>query len=306
MAKKNTIAFKMPFETLSGKLATKQKGIAYSGQIGDAPYFSPDGKRSATNFEKYIVSAKRRGRNFFYVKSRQVMNLSRSQRVSQLLAAMANELTNWLLLNIGIANQLKTLYNSDKRGFYTIGDYLRSELISSLRVGGTSLVIYARDEYDVAVRTFSLGDNPLNMDTVQCVVGGQKSLPERVSAISQKFFAAYYPTQLIDGRMFLPVVRNSKIYRLPIGLGSASLDSSFTMGDLISDYGESQEIENSLLIHNLGNIRSENNEVQVRIYDSESGKYVGGGEFFTLYADEEKTQPVTEEDQLAQMATYYV
>lgn len=306
MSKKNTVAFKLPFDKLSGKLATKQKGIAYSGQIGDTPYFAPDGKRDATNFEKYIVSTTRRGKNFFYVKSRQVMNLSREQRVAQLLVAMANEITNWQLNNVGIANQLKTLYNADKRGFYTIGDYLRSELISALRVGGTSLVIYARDEFGVAVRTWSLGDNPLNMDTVQCVIGGQRKVTERISAISQKFFAAYYPTQIIDGRMFLQVYRGDKLYRLPIGLGSSSLGGSFTMGNLVSDYGETHEIENSLLVHNLGNIRSENNNIEVRIYDTESGKYIGGGEYFILYADEEKTQPVTEEDTLTNMDTFYV
>lgn len=68
-------AYKMPFEELRGKLATKQQGITYSGQeAGTNASTLTTGKHAATNFSKYIVAYKRRGVNRFMVKTNTTIN----------------------------------------------------------------------------------------------------------------------------------------------------------------------------------------------------------------------------------------
>lgn len=68
-------AFKMPFDELRGKLATKQQDIIYSGQEpGTNASTLTEGKHAATNFSKYIVSYRRRGINRFMVKSNTTIN----------------------------------------------------------------------------------------------------------------------------------------------------------------------------------------------------------------------------------------
>lgn len=63
------VSFKMPFDELRGKLATKQKNIVYSGQEQGQNIATLEGKKSATNFDKYIVAYKRNGQNRYYIKS---------------------------------------------------------------------------------------------------------------------------------------------------------------------------------------------------------------------------------------------
>ena len=71
MAKETSVFYKLPIEEMRGKLATKQDGIMYAGQEqGDNTLSVGVGKHAATNFEKYIVLTKTRGKNRFYVKSR--------------------------------------------------------------------------------------------------------------------------------------------------------------------------------------------------------------------------------------------
>lgn len=68
------VSFKMPFEELRGKLATKQNGILYEGQEQGQNLATLNGKRVATNFDKYIVAYKRKGVPRFFIKSNTAVN----------------------------------------------------------------------------------------------------------------------------------------------------------------------------------------------------------------------------------------
>lgn len=72
VGKGQRVALKMPFESLSGKIATKQKNIDYSQEVAD--FEQTKSKVSAKNFAKYIVCTMRNGVNRFYVKSRTSVN----------------------------------------------------------------------------------------------------------------------------------------------------------------------------------------------------------------------------------------
>lgn len=88
--KEESVFFQLPIEEMRGKLATKQTDIRYSSQLdGGTAYTVTEGKKAATNFRKYIVLYKRRGKNRFYIKSNTSVNFTVASRLQTAALGMA-------------------------------------------------------------------------------------------------------------------------------------------------------------------------------------------------------------------------
>lgn len=90
------VSFKMPFDELRGKLATKQKGILYEGQEQGQNIATLRGKKMATNFDKYIVAYKRRGIPRFFIKSNTAINQTSLMRKQKAAFAAAQYIWDFL------------------------------------------------------------------------------------------------------------------------------------------------------------------------------------------------------------------
>lgn len=155
-----TTAFKVPFEELRGKLATKQKDIAYSGQEGDSPASVRTGTHASTNFNKYIVAYKRNDKNRFYVKSRATIHQTAAARRSKANLAFAVVLADYLQWAIStggaagrlVANELTTLWEAYSRNGGKTYSSVREFVIASItpQMGNVSLLGITVPDYRIA------------------------------------------------------------------------------------------------------------------------------------------------------------
>lgn len=141
MAKDATVFFKLPIDEMRGKLATKQKGIRYAGQQdGQKVTDLAPGKHDATNFEKYLVLTKRRGKQMFYVKSRTTVNNSRTGMAVRATTALASPLVDFIyqLYQGGGATVFTQLEDSYIKwgGDMTIREYITSLVVKTMNAGG--------------------------------------------------------------------------------------------------------------------------------------------------------------------------
>lgn len=98
MAKRSRVMYKFGIEAVQGKLATKQTDIAYAGQKEGEPVISLSfGKHEAVNFEKYMVTTRRRGKNFFYIKSHTAVRNTLANTFNRSLLAIAQNLATYLV-----------------------------------------------------------------------------------------------------------------------------------------------------------------------------------------------------------------
>lgn len=106
MAKHSRVTYKFGLEAVQGKLATKQTDITYAGQKEGEPVINlPFGKHEAVNFDKYMVTTRRRGKNFFYVKSRTAVRNTLANTFSRSLMAIAQNLATYLVEYVPEANE---------------------------------------------------------------------------------------------------------------------------------------------------------------------------------------------------------
>lgn len=146
-------AFKMPFEELRGKLATKQDGILYSGQEEGARTDTlTAGKKSATNFSKYIVAYRRNGVNRFFIKSNTAINRTTLSVEKQGSLAFAQALADYILYQGGallaIVQQLCKAYN-EKNGFnQSVRGFVIGQLASQIN-SGSQLLGYTLPDYRI-------------------------------------------------------------------------------------------------------------------------------------------------------------
>ena len=146
-------AFKMPFEELRGKLATKQDGILYSGQEQGARTDTlTAGKKSATNFSKYIVAYRRNGVNRFFIKSNTAINRTTLSVEKQGSLAFAQALADYILNQGGallaIVQQLCKAYN-EKNGYnQSVRGFVIGQLAAQIN-GGSQLLGYTLPDYRV-------------------------------------------------------------------------------------------------------------------------------------------------------------
>lgn len=90
--------YKFGIDAVQGKLATKQTDIAYAGQKEGEPVINlPFGKHEAVNFDKYMVTTRRRGKNFFYIKSRTAVRNTLANTFNRSLLAIAQNLATYLV-----------------------------------------------------------------------------------------------------------------------------------------------------------------------------------------------------------------
>lgn len=146
-------AFKMPFEELRGKLATKQQGITYSGQeAGTNASTLTTGKHAATNFSKYIVSYKRRGVNRFMVKSNTTMHQTNQAVRTKASMAFAIMYADYVLAQAVEGSDLRNNLEAMKRAYdkrYTNTQTLREWIVGQFvpQVLLSSLLGYSLPDY---------------------------------------------------------------------------------------------------------------------------------------------------------------
>lgn len=138
MAKESSVFYKLPIEEMRGKLATKQDGIMYAGQEqGNNTLSIGDGNHAATNFEKYIVVTKSRGKNRFYVKSRTTIANTTGTINTRAILALAMPFVDAIYARRDDAIEMvsfKEAYEFYKKG-ETLREYLTRVVVESIRRG---------------------------------------------------------------------------------------------------------------------------------------------------------------------------
>lgn len=142
MTKEASVFYKLPIEEMRGKLATKQDGIMYAGQEkGENTLSIGDGNHAATNFEKYIVVTKSRGKNRFYVKSRTSVANSTGTVNTRAILALAMPLVDAIYARRDDAVEMvafKEAYQFYQKG-ETLREYLTRVVVESIRRGKANI-----------------------------------------------------------------------------------------------------------------------------------------------------------------------
>lgn len=170
MAKQATAFYKLPIDELRGKLATKQKPIRYSGQAtNENPMSMDEGKHQATDFDKYIVLSKRRGKNRFYVKSRTSVGVTAASKMTTAMLACGASLSAHYLNGYAKASTVEQLTVQDiiaaldyrKGENQTRRDYLTKLMVEQIRSKKTDItVLGVPDEATGIAAVLTIGENP--------------------------------------------------------------------------------------------------------------------------------------------------
>lgn len=163
MAKNASVFYKLPIEEMRGKLATKQDGIMYAGQEkGENTLSLSDGNHAATNFEKYIVVTKSRGKNRFYVKSRTTVANTTGTINTRAILALAMPLVDAIYTRRDDSVEMvafKEAYQFYKKG-ETLREYLTSVVVESIRRGKTNIEYLSKPNQQGLSEYVSLIANP--------------------------------------------------------------------------------------------------------------------------------------------------
>ena len=163
MAKGSTVFFKLPIEEMRGKLATKQDGIMYAGQEkGENTLSIGDGNHAATNFEKYIVVTKSRGKNRFYVKSNTTVANSTGTLNTRAILALAIPLVDAIYARRDDAIEMlpfKESYQVFQKG-ETLREYLTRVVVESIRRGKNNIEYYSKPNQQGLSEYVTLIANP--------------------------------------------------------------------------------------------------------------------------------------------------
>lgn len=179
MKKESSVFYKLPIEEMRGKLATKQDGIMYAGQEkGDNTLSIGDGNHAATNFEKYIVVTRSRGKNRFYVKSRTTVANTTGTINTRAILALAMPLVDAIYARRDDAVEMvafKESYQFYKKG-ETLREYLTSVVVESIRRGKTNIEYLSKPNQQGISEYVSLITNPykeVDTNTPTIFVGGR-------------------------------------------------------------------------------------------------------------------------------------
>lgn len=163
MAKNASVFYKLPIEEMRGKLATKQDGIMYAGQEkGENTLSIGDGNHVATNFEKYIVVTRTRGKNRFYVKSRTTVANTTGTINTRAILALAMPLVDAIYTRRYDAVDMvafKEAYEFYKKG-ETLREYLTKIVVESIRRGKASIEYLSKPNQQGVTEYVELLDNP--------------------------------------------------------------------------------------------------------------------------------------------------
>lgn len=168
MAKQQSVFLNVALDKLRGKLATKQQGIMYSGQVlPDKPSMLPVGKHSATNFRKYIVLNERNGKAMFYVKSRQTLGVSSKTSIAWAALAAAASMANSIVKTIDSATSSQRLEWADIiaafeywRQGQDLRQWLTGVLVRQLRAGYGNLEIDSVPSQQGLTQKVQFAQNP--------------------------------------------------------------------------------------------------------------------------------------------------
>lgn len=168
MAKQQTVYLNVAFDKLRGKLATKQRGILYSGQVlPNKPSMLPNGQHSATNFRKYIVLNERDGKTMFYVKSRQTLGVTRKTSIAWAALAAAASIADSVVKTIeSRSGNLPLSWQAAINGMeywrqgMNLRRWLTGEIIRQIRVGKEALEVLTVPNEQGLSEWVPFGTNP--------------------------------------------------------------------------------------------------------------------------------------------------
>lgn len=293
-------AFKMPFEELRGKLATKQQGITYSGQeAGTNASTITVGKHAATNFSKYIVAYKRRGVNRFMVKSNTTMHQTNQAVRAKASMAFAIMYADYVLAQAvegsDLLNNLQALKAAyDKRYPNTqtlrewiVGQFVPQVLLSSLL--GYSLPDYRQAGvfHRITVVTQGFGSATATIDST---ILGSTTAVRIVDYLNAKYDVAansgawntirtYMAQSIAVHQRFMPVTIE--------GVKTLCVFPTNNTGQLVSEL-PSAAIDVIL--------EEETNQVSAMLFKASTLKPIGENSRFLLYKDEALKVPLLPTD----------
>ena len=292
--------FKMPFEELRGKLATKQQGITYSGQeAGTNASTLTVGKHAATNFSKYIVAYKRRGVNRFMVKSNTTMHQTNQAVRTKASMAFAIMYADYVLAQAvegsDLLNNLQALKAAyDKRYTNTqtlrewiVGQFVPQVLLSSLL--GYSLPDYRQAGVFRSITVVTQGFGSADA-TIDSTILGSTTAVGIVDYLNAKYdvtantgafntIRTYMAQSIAVHQRFMPVtiegVKTQCVFptnnrgQLVKGLPSVAIDME---------------------------VKGTEKQVAVLLFKANTLKPIGGGKRYDLYKDAEMTTPLKDSD----------
>lgn len=199
MAKNATVFYKLPIEQMRGKLATTQKGIVYAGQGEDEkPIDLETGKHLATNYSNFVVLSVRRGKNYFYVRSRtSIRNTTGTvfSRTSLSLGVLlADELYKWYKsgsIEMAAVKDSFDYWGGEK----TFREYITSIVVEAVRGRKQEITYKSRPDEQGVSEIVDLISNPYysfvtGPVTINNVVFGSTVAQAKILQQFMRFFAA--------------------------------------------------------------------------------------------------------------------
>lgn len=293
MAKEASVFYKLPIEEMRGKLATKQDGIMYAGQEqGQNTLSIGDGSHAATNFEKYIVLTKSRGKNRFYVKSRTTVTNTTATNFRRASLALASALADYVIPYVKTDlsyKQLREAFEYDGAG-KTLREYIVAACLRAFERKDEYISVLSAPLDEAGLRTqVEIIPNPVYANNVNASTVKALSLNPNTpiftnlatrAAIVQEYFRYFAGvTNSVQAPITVVDTRTGRKYKVVLLV--TALDQPFDSIGIDSVQGNAfrlQTEEASELV-TLGNIT---------IYDRTRGISIEG----KPYLDEEKTQAV--------------
>lgn len=300
MSKRETVFFALPIDQMNGKMATKQLNIQYAGQAKDeTAYNLAIGRHMATNFKKYVVLTKVRGKNRFYVKSRVTVNNTIYNRTSQALLALVSSLATQLDLACKArpeqrpyAGILKSYDEMAEEGM-TLRDYLTSILLTQVRSNEATLVAPYAPVPGQAPESETIGDNPfaaLNITYNSSGVTTSYTKSDAQKKVMQKYFEGMQGVNNTTWREVTIVNKNLKKYTIKLPTMGAGVDWS-TLSLYVA--GHAYDLQISML--------EPANHMEMTLYDGR-GRTIASG---AIYSDEARTTNITSSDEVDTVTTIY-
>ncbi len=240
MAKEASVFYKLPIEEMRGKLATKQDGIMYAGQEkGENTLSIGDGNHAATNFEKYIVVTKSRGKNRFYVKSRTTVTNSTGTINTRAILALAMPLVDAIYARKDDAVEMvafKEAYQFYQKG-ETLREYLTRVVVESIRRSKENIEYLSKPNQQGLSEYVSLIANPYRRamsNAVQILTGGRNFGSEANEARIIQEYLKYRAVQMEAIQTKIKVhdtVSGSTYVIVLLGQGKPTVS---TVGDLVN------------------------------------------------------------------------
>lgn len=288
-------AFKMPFEELRGKLATKQQGITYSGQEeGTNASTLSTGKHAATNFSKYIVAYKRRGVSRFMVKSNTTMHQTNQAVRAKASMAFAIMYADYVLAQAVEGSDLRNNLEALKRAYdqrypntQTLREWIVGQFVPQVLL--RSLLGYSLPDYRQAgvfrsqtVVTKGFGgidatiDSTILGSTTAVIIGEYLEQKYDVTANSGAYntIRTYMAQSIAVHQRFMPVTIE--------GVKTMCVIPTNNKGQLVGGL-PSQAIEV---------VAGESKQVSAILFKASTLKPIGGGKRYSLYKDAEMTTPL--------------